>query len=301
MPGEKIGFIGLGIMGKPMAKNLLKAGFDLKFYARRPEVDAEMKKEGATSVSSPKAVAEAADIVITIVTADAQVREVLLGDDGVLAGASAGKLVVDMSTISPLTIREVAEAAEGKGVQVMDAPVSGGDTGAIAGTLTIIAGGSDENFARCGGIFKAMGNEENIFHVGPVGAGQTVKIVNQMIGAANLAMISEGLTLGVKAGARPEMMEKVIGVSSGNSTLFQARVKDYLLKDHFVPGFMLDLMKKDIGIGVDLGKALDVPVPIAAVAYQMYAVASALGHGDKDFAAVCKAMEQLTGIALSEG
>ena len=300
MAEPKIGFVGLGIMGKPMARNLLKAGFDLTFYARRAEIVSEMESEGATSVSSSKAVAEAADIIITIVTADAEVREVILGSEGVLEGATDGKLIVDMSTISPLTIREVADTAKKKGVQVMDAPVSGGDTGAIAGTLTIIAGGSDADFARCAGIFKAMGKEENIFHVGPVGVGQTVKIINQMIGAVNLAMISEGLTLGVKAGAAPEVMEQVVGVSSGNSTLFQLRAKDYLLKDFFEPGFMLDLMKKDIGIGVDLGKALDIPVPISAVAYQMYATASALGHGQKDFSAVCKAMEQLTGISLSK-
>lgn len=300
MADPKIGFVGLGIMGKPMAKNLLKAGFDLTFFARRSEVVQEMEGEGATSVASPRAVAEAADIVVTIVTADAEVMEVILGDDGVLDGASPGDLIVDMSTISPLTIRDIADAASQKGVHVMDAPVSGGDTGAIAGTLTIIAGASDEDFARCKGIFQAMGNEENIFHVGGVGVGQTVKIINQMIGAANLAMIAEGLTLGVKAGASPEMMEKVIGVSSGNSNLFQARAKDYLLKGFFEPGFMLDLMKKDIGIGVDLGKALDIPVPIAAVAYQMYAAASALGHGPEDFSAVCKAMEQWTGISLAD-
>ena len=180
----------------------------------------------------------------------------------------------------------------------MDAPVSGGDTGAIAGTLTIIAGGSKQDFERCAGIFTAMGNPDNVFHVGDVGVGQTVKIVNQMIGGANMAMIAEGLTLGVKAGADPEAMSQVIGVSSGNSTLFQARTDDFLLEDRFAPGFMLDLMKKDLGIGVDLGKAMDIPLPIAAAAYQMYAAASTLGHGSDDFSAVSKAIEKLTGISL---
>ena len=298
---EKIGFVGLGIMGKPMALNVIKAGFDLTFYARRQEVIDEVSAAGGHPVGSSKEVAEATELIATCVTADAQVKEVILGEAGVLEGASAGKLIVDMSTISPLTIREVADQASAKDVHVMDAPVSGGDTGAIAGTLTIIAGGSRENFERCRGIFEAMGNPDNIFHVGDVGVGQTVKIVNQMIGGANMAMIAEGLTLGVKAGADPEGMSKVIGVSSGNSTLFQIRANDFLLKDQYAPGFMLDLMKKDIGIGVDLGKAMDIPVPIAAAAYQMYAAASTLGHGRDDFSAVSKAIEKLTGVSLKSG
>lgn len=297
---DKIGFVGLGIMGKPMAMNLLKAGYDLTFYARRPEVVEEMAAAGGKPVCSSKKVAEETDIVVTIVTADAQVREVILGHDGVLEGASEGKLIVDMSTISPLTIREIAGVAARKGVHVMDAPVSGGDKGAIAGTLTIIAGGKKADFERCDGIFAAMGKEENIFHVGEVGVGQTVKIVNQLIGGINMAAIAEGLALGIRAGADPEVMRQVIEVSSGNSTLFQLRVKDFLLKDSFEPGFMLDLMKKDMGIGVDLGKALNVPVPIGAAAYQMYAAASGLGAGRQDFSAVCRTMEHLTGLKIGK-
>tara|TARA_B100000029_G_scaffold492305_1_gene553418 strand:+ start:340 stop:1239 length:900 start_codon:yes stop_codon:yes gene_type:complete len=297
---EKIGFVGLGIMGKPMALNIIKAGYDLTFYARRQDVIDEVSGAGGHSVGSSREVAEAVEIICTCLTADLQVREVILGADGILEGANAGNLIVDMSTISPLTIREVAKEAEQKKVCVMDAPVSGGDTGAIAGTLTIIAGGSKEDFDRCQGIFEAMGNPDNVFHVGEVGVGQTVKIVNQMIGGANMAVIAEGLTVGVKAGADPQAMAKVIGVSSGNSTLFQIRAEDFLLKDQYAPGFTLDLMKKDIGIGLDLGKSMDIPVPIAAAAYQMYAAASTLGHGSDDFAAVSKAIEKLTGINLGK-
>lgn len=297
---EKVGFIGLGIMGKPMAINLIKAGYDLTIYARRPEVIAEMEGLEASAVESPAAVAEATDIVITIVTADPEVREVVLGDDGVLQGASEGSLIVDMSTISPLTIREIAEKAGPKNVAVMDAPVSGGDTGAINGTLTIIAGGEAKDFDRCRGLFNAMGNEENIFHVGSVGVGQTVKIVNQLIGGINMAAIAEGLILGIRAGADPEVMRQVISVSSANSTLFQIRVSDFLLSGVFDPGFMLDLMKKDLAIGVDLGKALNVPMPIGAATYQMYAAASGLGAGSLDFSAVCKAAEHLSGTRIPQ-
>ncbi|MBT3603097.1 MAG: NAD(P)-dependent oxidoreductase [Candidatus Latescibacteria bacterium] len=296
---EKIGFVGLGIMGKPMCHNLLKAGFEVVFHARRQEVVDEMTAAGATPASSSKAVAEATDIIVTIVTADAEVREVILGEGGVLEGASQGKLVVDMSTISPMTIREVAEQAQKKGVSVVDAPVSGGDTGAIAGTLTIIAGGEKRDVERCAGIFQAMGNEENIFHVGAVGVGQTVKITNQLLGGITMAAISEALTLGKKAGADPEVMRQVISVSTGSSRLFEARVADFLLTGDFTPGFMLDLMKKDIGIGVEMGRAMDVPVPIGAAAYQMYAAASSLGAGEEDFSAVSRAIEKLSGISLS--
>ena len=296
---DKIGFIGLGIMGKPMAKNLLKAGFDLTFYARRAEVIAEMEAAGAKAVSSSRAVAEQVDIVITIVTADPQIEEVILGPAGVLEGAKSGQLIVDMSTISPLTIRQIAAEAAPKGVRVVDAPVSGGDTGAIAGTLTIIAGGEKEDIQRCRPLFEAMGKKESIFHVGSLGVGQTVKLVNQVIGGVNIAMIAEALCLGVRAGADPEVMRQVISVSSGNSTLFQLRVADFLLKDNFEPGFMLDLMKKDMGLAVELGKELDVPMPIGAEAYQMFALASRLGAGKDDFSAVCRAAEHISGIRLA--
>lgn len=295
---DTVGFIGLGIMGKPMAQNLLAHGFDLCFYARRPEIIEEMETAGATSLASPAVVAENAGITITIVTADAEVRDVVLGEAGVLAGARKGSLVVDMSTISPLTIREVGELAATKGVHVVDAPVSGGDTGAIAGTLTIIAGGSDEDVARCRPLFEAMGKAENIFHVGPLGAGQTVKLANQVIGGVNMAMIGEALCMGVQAGVDPEIMRQVIAVSSGNSTLFEARVADFVLADSYAPGFMLDLMKKDMGLAVELGRAMDVPMPIGAAAYQMYAMASRLGAGQLDFAAVCRAAEHAAGVTI---
>ncbi len=296
---DKIGFIGLGIMGKPMCHNLLKAGFDVTFYARKDAVVTEMERAGATFVPSSRAVGEAADIVIAIVTADPEVREVILGDQGVLEGASEGDLIVDMSTISPLTVREVAARASQKGVRVMDAPVSGGDIGAINGTLTIIAGGEKDDFDRCEGLFDAMGNRENVFHVGGVGVGQTVKIVNQLLGGITMVAISEALALGVKAGADADVMRQVIGVSSGNSSAFQSRVADFLLKGQYAPGFMLDLMKKDIGIGVEMGRALNMPVPLGAVAYQLYAAASNLGAGELDFSAVSKAIETLSGIRIS--
>ncbi|OGG46421.1 MAG: hypothetical protein A3F84_05260 [Candidatus Handelsmanbacteria bacterium RIFCSPLOWO2_12_FULL_64_10] len=292
----KIGFIGLGAMGLPMAKNLIKAGFDLTVYARRPEPAAEVRALGARSADSPRAVAEQVEVVITIVTADPDVRAVILGEGGALAGMKAGGIIVDMSTISPMTIQEIARIAEAKGVEVMDAPVSGGDTGAKAGTLTIIAGGKKGTFERCRPIFEAMG--KNIFHVGGVGVGQVVKIANQVIGGTILAVVSEALVMGVKAGADPEALRQVIGVSSGNSNLFQARVGDFMLKDQFQPGFMLDLMKKDIGLALEIGKTLSVPMPVGAAAYQHYAAGTSMGVGREDFSAVCKAVEKMAGAQM---
>jgi len=292
----KIGFIGLGAMGLPMAKNLIKAGFDLTVYARRPEPAAEVRALGARSADSPRAVAEQVSVVITIVTADPDVRAVILGENGALAGMKAGGVIVDMSTISPMTIQEIARIAETKGVEVMDAPVSGGDTGAKAGTLTIIAGGKKGTFERCRPLFEAMG--KNIFHVGGVGVGQVVKIANQVIGGTILAVVSEALVMGVKAGADPEVLRQVIGVSSGNSNLFQARVGDFMLKDQFQPGFMLDLMKKDIGLALEIGKTLSVPMPVGAAAYQHYAAGTSMGVGREDFSAVCKAVEKMAGARI---
>ena len=288
---KKIGFIGLGTMGLPMASNLVRAGFDLTVYARRPGPAAEMRALGARTADAPRAVAENVDMVITLVTADPDVRAVILGKGGALEGMRSGGVIVDMSTISPMTIQEIARIAGEKGVEVMDAPVSGGDTGAKAGTLTIIAGGRKETFERCRPIFEAMG--KNIFHVGGVGVGQVVKIANQVIGGTILAVVSEALVMGVRAGADPEVLRQVISVSSGNSGLFQARVGDFMLKDQFEPGFMLDLMKKDIGLALEIGKALSVPMPVGAAAYQHYAAGTSMGVGRQDFSAVCKAVEKM--------
>ena len=288
---ERVGFIGLGTMGLPMAKNLKKAGFDLCVHARRPEPVKEMTALGARSLPSPKEVGQNSDIVITIVTADPQVDEVILGENGLLWGMKEGGIIVDMSTISPMTIRKISKTASERDIKVVDAPVSGGDVGAEAGTLTIIAGGDKEDVERCRPLFEAMG--ENIFHVGGVGTGQIVKIVNQLIGGITMAAIGEGLVLGAKAGADPKVMRQVISVSSGNSALFQARVAGFLLEDHFQPGFMLDLMKKDVGLAMAMGKEMDIPMPLGSIAYELYAAASAMDLGTKDFSAVCKVLEKM--------
>ncbi|MGE0606224.1 MAG: NAD(P)-dependent oxidoreductase [Pirellulales bacterium] len=290
-----IGFIGLGTMGAPMARNVLKAGHKLVFYARRPETASEFKAEGGIQASSPAVVARQADLIITIVTADEQVREVVLGPEGVAAGASPGKVLMDMSTIGPWTARSVGAELASRQIAMLDAPVSGGPWGAAAGTLAIMVGGDESVFTRCRPLLESMGDRNKIFHVGPLGAGQTVKLINQMLGGAMMALIGEGLVLARAADVNLDRLADVVAVSSGNSSVFEARARKFVLSDNYVPGFTTSLMHKDVGLALELGRRLDVPLPVAASALQQYTAALGQGLGESDFAAVAKVCEQAAG------
>lgn len=295
---ETVGFIGLGLMGRPMAKNLLKAGFRLTFYTRRQEVADEFTALGGARVAAPAEVARRTDAVITIVTADAQVREVVCGADGILAGTERGKLVIDMSTIGPGTVREVGAALETKGAALVDAPVSGGPWGAEAATLAIMVGGEKADVDRAKPLFEAMG--KNIFHCGPLGSGQIVKLVNQMVGGGIMTLLAEGLVLARKAGVDPKQLVDVMLVSSANSSLLEARGKKFLLADHFVPGFMTELMRKDMALAVSLAQTLNVPTPVAAGALQQYTSAMNQGYSTLDFSSVLKVAENAAGVQVVE-
>jgi len=291
-----VGFIGLGTMGRPMAKNLLKAGFRLTFYCRRDDVAAEFVAAGGVRVDTPADVARRTEAVITIVTADAQVREVICGPDGIAAGTQAGKLVIDMSTIGPATVREVGVAVQAKGAAMLDAPVSGGPWG--AGTLAVMAGGELADFARAKPLFEAMG--KHLFHCGPLGSGQIVKLVNQMVGGGIMTLIAEGLVLARKAGVDPSQLVDVMLVSSANSSLLEARGKKFLLADQFVPGFMTELMRKDMALAVSLAQSLNVPTPVAAGALQQFTSALNQGLGSLDFSSVLKVAEAAAGVKVAE-
>jgi len=293
-----VGFIGLGTMGRPMAKNVLKAGHSLVFYARRPEVIQEFLELGARAVENPAAVAEAAEFVITIVTADPELKEVVLGEKGLIHGAAPGKILLEMSTVSPDTEAALGNALDAKGMTLLDAPVSGGPWGAQAGTLAIMVGGPADAYARAQPVLAAMG--KHLFHLGPRGAGQVCKLVNQMIGGGIMCLIGEGLALARKAGADMEQVASVIEVSSGNSTVFQARGKKFVLANNFVPGFMTELMRKDVRLALELGSQLAVPLPLAAVAFQEYTQAVAQGLGKEDFAAVAKMAFQAAGVTIQD-
>lgn len=294
---SRVGFIGLGTMGRPMARNLIEAGHELAFTTRRAEVAAEFEAAGGRRADTPAEAARDAEFVVTIVTADAEVREVALGPGGIVE-AAAGQVLIDMSTIGPWTAREVGEQLAARGMAMLDAPVSGGPWGAEAGTLSIMVGGDPRVFARARGVLEAMGDPSKIFHVGPLGSGQTVKLINQMLGGAIMALVGEAFVLGRAAGVDLAQLADVVAVSSGNSAVFEARGKKFVLADQYQPGFKTALMRKDVGLALELGRQLEVPLPVAAAAAQQYAAAMRQGFGEADFAAVAKVYEQASGLKL---
>ena len=295
---ERVGFIGVGVMGGPMCLNLLKAGFPLTIYARRPESVRTVLEAGAPLAQSARAVAEATDIVITMLPDSPQIEEVVLGPGGVLEGASRGMAVVDMSTIAPSTSKKVAAACAERGVDFLDAPVSGGSQGAEAGTLSIMVGGDAATVERLRPIFTVMGSAEKIFHVGPVGAGEVVKLVNQHLCGVIAAAALESFVLGVKAGADVETMARVVGVSSGANWQLDNPIRLRAFSGTFEPGFFTDLMAKDLRLVLETGDELSVPLALAAAAKQMYEAARAMGYGRNDYTAVVRPLEQLAGVEV---
>jgi 2-hydroxy-3-oxopropionate reductase len=277
-----IGFIGLGVMGAPMVRNLMNAGHDVVVHSRtRREVD------GATWAESPKQVAEQADIVVTMLPDSPQVEEVVRD---LLAGARAGSLIVDMSTISPVVTRALAEDAGAKGIGYVDAPVSGGDVGAREATLSIMAGGSEEDVARARPIFAALG--KTIVHVGPVGAGQVVKACNQVVVALTIEAVSEALVLGSKAGVDPATIIEVLSGGLAGNKVMTVRGRNFLEHD-FDPGFRIDLHHKDLGIALSTGRELGVPLPATAAVNEMLGALRAKGLGDRDHSALLTHVEEL--------
>jgi 2-hydroxy-3-oxopropionate reductase len=283
---EKVGFVGLGIMGKPMAKNLIKAGNQLVVYNKSGAAD-ELKGEGAEGADSYKEIAEQCGVVITCLPADPQVEEVYKGEDGLLAGAGEGVLLIDMSTISPLVTKDIARAASEKGARTLDAPISGGEPGAIAGELAIMVGGDAEDFERAKPLFEAMGTP---VHVGEAGAGQIVKGCNQIIVGVVLEGVSEALVLGSKAGVDPaKIIEAVSGGLAGTKVMDQKR--DKFLEHDFAPGFRIELHHKDLGIALRTAREVGVPLPVTALVDQMLQELQVKGRGGLDHSAVLSVLE----------
>ena len=285
-----VGFIGLGIMGKPMAENLIEAGYDLVAYNRTREKAEEL--DGARVAGTPKEVAEQSDIIITMLPDSPQVEEVLAGDEGVLEGITEGALIVDMSTISPVVTEELAKKAEEKGASVLDAPVSGGDVGAIDGSLSIMVGGGEEDFGRALPLFEVMGN--TVTHVGRVGTGQVVKAANQIVVALTIEAVSEALVLGSKGGVPPEKILDVLGGGlAGNKVMELKREK--MLEHSFDPGFRVELHHKDLGIALAAGREYGVTLPVTAIVDQMFETLKMLGRGDQDHSALLTLIEESSG------
>src|ERR687890_1169822 len=244
---ERVGFIGLGIMGMPMARNLMEAGYELTVHNRSPEKAEELGKEGAAVAATPREVAENSDVVITMLPDSPQVREVVAGEDGVLEGISEGALLIDMSTISPVVTEELAEAVKQKGASMLDAPVSGGDVGAIEGTLSIMVGGEEADFERAKPLFEAMG--KTITHVGPTGAGQVTKAANQVVVALTIEAVSEALVLGSAGGVSAQKILEVLSGGLASNKVMEVK-REKFFSHTFEPGGKVQFHHKDLGIAL---------------------------------------------------
>ncbi|MBP1696700.1 MAG: garR, partial [Deltaproteobacteria bacterium] len=263
---KKLGFIGLGIMGKPMAKNLLKAGFSIVAYDLNKDAVEDVVKAGALAASSSKEAAGKAEVIITMLPDSPDVKEVILGKDGVLEGIKPGSIVIDMSSINPLVSQEIEKELRKKGVQMLDAPVSGGETGAIQGTLAIMVGGEEKIFKESMEIFKAIG--KNIVHVGGIGAGGFVKLVNQIIVAVNIAAVGEAFTLGTKAGLDPQVIHQAIRGGLAGSSVLETKAP-MMFARNFKPGFKIRLHHKDLQNALSTAKDLGVPLPLSSFVQQI--------------------------------
>ena len=286
---DTVGFIGLGIMGKPMAKNLIEAGHELVVYNRTPKKAEELAGAGAVVAASPREVAEQSDVVVTMLPDSPQVEEVLVGEEGVFEGVNEGALLVDMSTISPVITEELAARAKEKGASMLDAPVSGGDVGAIEGTLSIMVGGSDEDFQRARPLFEAMG--KTVTHVGGSGAGQVVKAANQIVVALTIEAVSEALVLGSKAGVAPGKILDVLGGGLAGNKVMEVK-REKMLTHSFDPGFRIELHHKDLGIALAAGREYGVTLPVTAVVDQMLETLKMKGRGDRDHSALLTLIEE---------
>lgn len=294
---ERIGFIGLGIMGRPMARNLIKAGHKLVVHSRsRGPVDELVAEAGdaAIAASSPREVAEQAKTIITMLPDSPDVEAVVFGENGLIEAMGEGHLLIDMSTIAPATAVAVSEALAEKGARALDAPVSGGDKGAIAGTLSIMVGGDEADVERARPLFEAMGT--TIVHVGGPGAGQVVKACNQIMVAIAYAGLSEALVLGTKAGVDPEKILQVLGGGLANSRVLEMRGPT-MIKHQFEPGFRIRLHRKDLNIALNAGREEGVPLSVTALVSQMFESARAHGRDELDHSALLTVVEDAAGIS----
>lgn len=291
----KIGFIGLGIMGKPMSKNLLKAGHKLVVCDLVKTAVEEVVAAGAQAAPTPKAVASQTELVITMLPNSPHVRQVILGPNGVLEGVQPGAIVVDMSSIAPLASREIAARLAEKGVEMLDAPVSGGEPKAVDGTLSVMVGGKKEIFDKCYPILKAMAG--SVVLTGDVGAGNVTKLANQVIVALNIAAMSEALVLATKAGVAPELVYQAIRGGLAGSTVLDAKAP-LVLDRKFKPGFRINLHIKDLTNALETAGEMGVPLPLTANVLQMMQALRVDGMGDADHGALVRHYENMAKVEV---
>jgi len=297
--GFPVGLIGLGIMGKPMARNLAKAGYEVIIYNRSDDDTESLLAESSQfqAGTSPRNVTERSRAVITMLPDSQDVRDVVFGANGVLEALGPDHLLIDMSTIAPATSVDVNAAVREQGGRALDAPVSGGDKGAIAGTLSIMVGGEATDFQRAMPLFEAMG--KTIVHVGGPGAGQVVKACNQIVVAINYAAVSEALVLGAKSGVDPDKIVQVLSGGLAASRVLELKGAS-MVQHNFAPGFRIDLHRKDLGIAQAAARASGVPTPVAAVVSQLFEAVAAAGHGDLDHSALLTVYEELARFNIGD-
>lgn len=293
--GKTIGFIGLGIMGKPMAKNLIKAGHELIVFDINKDAVAELEKEGAKVGSSSKDVAQKSSIIITMLPNSPHVKEVILGKDGVLEGAEQDTIIIDMSSIAPMAIKEIAVKAKEKGIEVIDAPVSGGEPKAIDGTLAIMVGGKEEIFNKIKDILLVMGASAVL--VGDVGSGNVTKLANQIIVALNIAAMSEAMVLATKSGVDPEKVYNAIRGGLAGSTVLDAKMP-LALEGNFKPGFRIELHIKDLMNALDTAHAVGVPVPLTGQIMEIMQALKVDGKQKDDHGGIIQFYEKLASIEV---
>jgi 2-hydroxy-3-oxopropionate reductase len=294
---KKIGFIGLGIMGKPMARNLLKAGYPLTVYDIVPDKAEEVVKAGAKAGSSSKDVAEKSEVIITMLPNSPDVKEAVLGKNGVLEGAKPGTILIDMSSIAPLASKEVAEKAKENGVTVLDAPVSGGEPKAIEGTLAIMVGGPQETFDEVEDILSVMG--ASVTRVGEIGSGNMTKLANQIIVALNIAAMSEAMVLAAKAGVNAEKVFQAIRGGLAGSTVLDAKMP-LVLEGNFKPGFRIELHIKDLANALDTAHEIGVSVPLSAAVMEVMQALKVDGKGSDDHGGIIQFYEKLAKVQVRE-
>lgn len=292
---KNIGFIGLGIMGCPMARNLLKKGYSLTVYDIVPEKVDDLVDAGAKAGSSNKDVAEKSEIIITMLPNSPEVKEAVLGQDGVLDGARPGTILIDMSSIAPLASKEVSERAKEKKVVMLDAPVSGGEPKAVEGTLAIMVGGPAETFEEVKDILSVMGASVTL--VGEIGSGNTTKLANQIIVALNIAAMSEAMVLATKAGVDPENVFKAIRGGLAGSAVLDAKMP-LALEGNFKPGFRIELHIKDLANALDTAHGIGVPVPLSSVVMEIMQALKVDGKGSDDHGGIIQFYEKLAKVQV---
>ncbi len=291
----KIGFIGLGIMGKPMCHNLLKAGYELVVCGRTPATVEELVAAGATSAPTPREVAAQVGLVITMLPNSPEVEQVLLGADGVIEGAKPGCMVADMSSIAPLVSRTIAARLAENGIELLDAPVSGGQPKAIEGTLSVMVGGKQEVFDQCEPVFKAMA--ASVVRVGDIGAGNVTKLANQIVVALNIAALSEAMVLAAKAGVEPELVFQAIRGGLAGSTVMDAKAP-LMLDRKFNPGFRINLHIKDLANALETSHEVGAPLPLTASVMEILQALKIDDFGDCDHGAIVRYFEKQAKIEL---